>query len=61
MAATLTFIVYFLSLHPHVMSRLREEILNKVGPTRRPTFEDTKEMKYLKAVINGKILSEFSA
>lgn len=34
------------------MSRLREEILDKVGPTRRPTFEDTKEMKYLKAVIN---------
>lgn len=58
MAATLTFAVYFLSIHPHVMSRLREEVLGKIGPTRRPTFEDMKEMKYLKAVINGEIHSE---
>ncbi|KAL0577377.1 hypothetical protein V5O48_004630 [Marasmius crinis-equi] len=51
-AATLTFSVYFLATYPEVMRRLREEILSRVGPTRRPTYEDIKEMKYLRAVIN---------
>ncbi|TFK50641.1 cytochrome P450 [Heliocybe sulcata] len=51
-AATLTFIVYFLALYPNVMSRLRSEILDKVGPTRRPTYDDIRDMKYLRAVIN---------
>ncbi|KAG7443776.1 cytochrome P450 monooxygenase pc-3 [Guyanagaster necrorhizus] len=51
-AATLTFLVYFLSMYPDVCTRLREEILTRVGTTRAPTFEDIKEMKYLGAVIN---------
>ncbi|KAF9450762.1 cytochrome P450 [Macrolepiota fuliginosa MF-IS2] len=51
-AATLTFTVYLLSQHPDVMKRLRQEILDKVGPTRRPTFDDIREMRYLRAVIN---------
>ncbi|KAG7443774.1 cytochrome P450 monooxygenase pc-3 [Guyanagaster necrorhizus] len=51
-AATLTLIVYFLSMYPDTCSRLREEILRRVGPNRMPTFEDIKEMKYLRAVIN---------
>ncbi|KAK0219150.1 cytochrome P450 [Armillaria fumosa] len=51
-ASTLTFVVYFLSLYPDVCSRLREEILTRVGTTRTPNFEDIKEMKYLRAVIN---------
>lgn len=52
-AATLTFIIYFLSIYPDVLARLREEILSKVGHTRRPDYDDVKEMKYLRAVING--------
>ena len=32
--------------------RLREEILSVVGPTRRPTYDDIRNMKYLRAVIN---------
>jgi hypothetical protein len=36
------------------MERLRQEVLDKVGPTRRPTFDDIRDMKYLRAVINGK-------
>jgi len=39
-------------MHPGVLARLREEILTQVGPSRRPTFEDVKDMKYLRAVIN---------
>ena len=53
-SATLTFIVYLLARHPEVMARLREEVLSKVGTNRRPDYDDIKEMKYLRAVINGK-------
>ena len=53
--ATLTFAVYCLSQHPDVLMNLRDEILTKVGPTRRPTFDDVKDCKYLRAVINGKL------
>lgn len=35
------------------MARLREEILSKVGPTKRPSYDDLRDMKYLRAVING--------
>lgn len=42
-----------LAEHPEVMKRLREEVLTKVGPYRRPEYDDLKEMKYLRAVING--------
>jgi hypothetical protein len=40
-------------MHPHVMIRLREEVITKVGPTNRPTYDNIREMKYLRAVING--------
>jgi len=51
-AGTLTFAIYLLSMHPHVLARVREEIMAKIGPTGRPTYEDIREMKYLRAVIN---------
>ncbi|KAI0772047.1 cytochrome P450 monooxygenase pc-3 [Trametes elegans] len=51
-AAALTFGVYLLSQHPHVLKRLRAEILEHVGPTRRPTYEDIRNMKYLRAFLN---------
>lgn len=49
----LTIAVYFLSQYPEVLRRLREEILEEVGPSRRPDYDDIREMKYLRAVING--------
>ncbi len=49
----LTIAVYFLSQYPDVMRRLRQEVLDTVGPTSRPTYDDVREMKYLRAVING--------
>ncbi|KAF8590882.1 cytochrome P450 [Ramaria rubella] len=50
--ATLTFVVYCLSQHPHVLVTLREEIQTKIGRSRRPTFDDVKDCKFLRAVIN---------
>ncbi|KAH0839507.1 cytochrome P450 [Lanmaoa asiatica] len=52
-AATLTFAVYMLSQHSDILARLREEIIAKVGVSRRPTHEDMRDMKYLRAFING--------
>ena len=44
-----------LAENPHILKRLRQEILEIVGETRRPTFDDMKDMKYLRAVINETI------
>lgn len=51
-AATLTFVIYMLAEYPRVLEKLRKEILGTVGTTKRPTYDDIKEMKYLRAVIN---------
>ncbi|KDQ55429.1 hypothetical protein JAAARDRAFT_37440 [Jaapia argillacea MUCL 33604] len=51
-AGTLTFVIYLLSQHPRVLFRLRQEILAVVGSHTRPTHENLREMKYLRAVIN---------
>ncbi|QRV88400.1 cytochrome P450 family protein [Ceratobasidium sp. AG-Ba] len=51
-AATLTFAVYLLAMHPDVMSKLRAEILAHVGSADYPTPDDFRDMKYLRAVIN---------
>ncbi|KAI6039226.1 cytochrome P450 [Pisolithus marmoratus] len=51
-ASTLTFLVYMLSQHPDVLKRLSAEVLTKVGSSRRPTYDDVREMKYMRAVIN---------
>ncbi|KAF8585531.1 cytochrome P450 [Ramaria rubella] len=50
--ATLTYAIYCLSQYPNVLATLREEILRQVGPSRQPTFDDVKECKFLRAVIN---------
>ena len=42
-----------LAEHPDVLRRLRKEIIDKVGLNRRPSYKDIKDMKYLRAVING--------
>ncbi|KAJ7110830.1 cytochrome P450 [Mycena crocata] len=51
-AGLITFVMYMLAEHPDVLKKLRGEILRVVGPNRRPTFEDFKELKYLRAVLN---------
>ena len=53
----MTFAFYMFALYPEVFKRLRQEVVSTVGKDgeewRRPTLEDIKEMKYLRAVING--------
>ncbi|KAI0663220.1 cytochrome P450 monooxygenase pc-3 [Cubamyces menziesii] len=51
-ATTLTFAVYLMCLYPEVFKRLRAEVMEKIGPTQMPTFDDVRNMKYLRAVIN---------
>ncbi|KAF7344028.1 hypothetical protein MVEN_01692300 [Mycena venus] len=54
-AATLTFAVYMLAEHPDIADRLRKEILEVVGSSRMPTYDDVRSMKYLRAFINGMV------
>ncbi|KAK0489011.1 cytochrome P450 monooxygenase pc-3 [Armillaria novae-zelandiae] len=50
-ASLLTFAMYMMCEHPKMAQRLRAEILEKVG-TRRPTYADIHDMKYLRAFLN---------
>ncbi|KAJ6509736.1 cytochrome P450 monooxygenase pc-1, partial [Mycena vulgaris] len=49
----LTFGIYMLAEHPDIAQRLRAEIMDKIGNSRRPTHDDMKTMPYLRAFING--------
>ncbi|THU87636.1 cytochrome P450 [Dendrothele bispora CBS 962.96] len=53
-AATLSFVIYSLAKHPEAYKSLREEILRTIGSdTKKPlVYEQVKECKYLRAVIN---------
>ncbi|KAJ7580631.1 cytochrome P450 [Mycena floridula] len=51
-ASTLTFAVYILSQRPDILTRLRKEVFEQVGATKRPTYDDIRDMKYLRAFIN---------
>ncbi|KAL2128713.1 hypothetical protein VTI74DRAFT_8803 [Chaetomium olivicolor] len=51
-ACTLSWTIYELARHPQVLEKLRTEILSVVGPTRPPTYDDLKSMKYLQNVMN---------
>lgn len=51
-ASTLSWTIYELARHPGCVERLRAEILSVVGPSRPPTYEDLKSMKYLQNVMN---------
>lgn len=55
-ASTLTFAMYMMTQHPDMAQRIREEVLKTVGQA-RPTYEDMKNMKYLRAFINGTYLT----
>lgn len=51
-AALITFTVYMLSEHPRAYDRLRQEVISTLGNEKRPTPEDLRNMKYLRAVLN---------
>ena len=49
----LTFSLYMLSEHPDIEKRLRQEIYEIVGQTGRPTYDQMRVMKYMRAFLNG--------
>nr|AVZ23844.1 cytochrome P450 [Thanatephorus cucumeris] len=51
-ASTLTFACYMLATNPQILSKLRAEIIDHVGTNSCPTFDNFRDMKYLRAVIN---------
>ncbi|KAF8998685.1 cytochrome P450 [Cyathus striatus] len=51
-ASLLTYAVYMMAEHPDMTQRLRDEIISKVGPTNQPTYENIREMKFLRAFLN---------
>ncbi|KAJ7016216.1 cytochrome P450 monooxygenase CYP63 [Mycena alexandri] len=51
-ACLLTFVTYFMAIYPEVATRLRTEVLEYCGPHGAPTYENIKNMKYMRAVIN---------
>ncbi|KAI0799694.1 cytochrome P450 monooxygenase pc-3 [Irpex lacteus] len=51
-ASMLTVTIYFLSQYPDVLRRLRQEVIDTVGTQERPTYDNIRVMKYLRAVIN---------
>ena len=55
----LTYSFYMLAEHPDIEDRLRKEIYEKVGETERPTYDQMREMKYMRAFLNGNVYSVF--
>lgn len=51
-ASTLSWAFYELSNKPEVWQKLRSHILEQVGPTRIPSYEDLKNLTYLTHTIN---------
>lgn len=45
-ASLLTFIIYFFAMHPDVCERLRDEVLDAIGPHQPPSYENLKGLKY---------------
>ena len=43
-----------LAEHPDVFARLRSEVLRTLGPNGKVNPQNLREMKYLRAVLNGK-------
>ncbi|KAF5023158.1 hypothetical protein F66182_4791 [Fusarium sp. NRRL 66182] len=51
-AATLSWALYELGRCPDAVKKLRSEIISTLGAERTPTYEDLKNMTFLKAIIN---------
>ena len=48
-----------LSEHPEVYARLRREVLEVLGSDRKVGPDNLRDMKYLRAVLNGKQETSF--
>ena len=56
-ATLVTFAVAMLADNPHIFKRLRDEVLNTLGPHGKVSAENLRGMKYLRAVLNGELIS----
>lgn len=48
----LSWLFYELSAHPQIVSKLRRDILERIGPTKAPTYDDLKNIRYLQHVMS---------
>ncbi|KAK7018487.1 cytochrome P450 monooxygenase CYP63 [Favolaschia claudopus] len=51
-ACLLTFVTYFMAIYPDMARKLRAEVLEHCGPHGAPTYENIRDMRYMRAVIN---------
>jgi cytochrome P450 len=51
-AATLSWALYELANYPKIWQKLRKQVLEQIGTTRAPTYEDLKNLTYLTHTIN---------
>ncbi|KFY87560.1 hypothetical protein V500_06893 [Pseudogymnoascus sp. VKM F-4518 (FW-2643)] len=51
-ASTLSWTFYELARHPAAFKKLRQEIIDAIGETDAPTYDDLKSMKYLQHTMN---------
>lgn len=56
-AALLTFVLYFLCIHPEVTERLRQDILNEYGNDGIPTLERTQNLPYCELLLHNGFIS----
>lgn len=49
----LSYSLYMLIEHPDIEHKLRQEIFEKVGTRQTPTYQNMREMKYMRAFLNG--------
>jgi cytochrome P450 len=51
-ASSMTWIFFELARNPRVVRKLRNIILERIGSTRPPTYQEVKDFKYLQHIIN---------
>lgn len=51
-ACTLTWAIYHLSIDAAMTAKLRREIIDTIGLTAKPTYENLKQMKFLQHILN---------
>ena len=51
-AATLSWCLYELAHYPATYAKLRNEVIQVVGPDKEPTYDDLKNMRYLQHTLN---------
>ncbi|KAF9264950.1 cytochrome P450 [Marasmius fiardii PR-910] len=51
-ASLLTFALYMLTEHRDLAQRMRDEVMEHVGETKSPTYEDIRGMKLMRAFLN---------